>query len=117
VERYNYGKVFTKEITPPNLKSAYYTDATRDEITLEFDQPVVWKDSLTSQFYLDAGAGKIASGAASGNMLKLKITASSKSETITYLDSKSWSQNTLLQGKNGIAALTFCKVPILTSRN
>ena len=117
VERHNYGKVFAKSITPPNLKAAYFTDATRNEITLEFDQPVVWKDSLTSQFYLDAEAGKIASGAATGNVLRLKITASSKTPTITYLDSKSWSQNTLLQGENGIAALTFCKVPILTSRN
>jgi hypothetical protein len=30
----------------------------------------------------------------------------------SYLDSKSWSQDRLLDGANGIAALTFCEVPI-----
>ena len=32
--------------------------------------------------------------------------------TLTYLDSKNWSQKTLLRGTNGLAALTFCAVPI-----
>ena len=32
---------------------------------------------------------------------------------ISYLDSASWSQSRLLRGENGIAALTFCEVPIV----
>ena len=75
VERDNYGKIFTKPITPPNLKRAYYTNDKKNEIALEFDQPVTWKDSLASQFYLDGEKGKIASGSASGNVLVLKLTA------------------------------------------
>ena len=63
VERDNYGKVFDKSITPPDLKKAYYTSDKRDEIALEFDQPMAWTDSLASQFYLDGERGRIASGA------------------------------------------------------
>ena len=48
----------------------------------------------------------------SGNVLTLKLTAPSTAQTITYLDSRSWSQDNLLYGENGIAALTFCEVPI-----
>jgi hypothetical protein len=33
-------------------------------------------------------------------------------DRITYLDSKQWNQSRLLRGVNGIAALTFCEVPI-----
>ena len=31
---------------------------------------------------------------------------------VTYLDERAWSQDRLLVGKNGIAALTFCNVPV-----
>ncbi|MCX6928594.1 MAG: hypothetical protein NT154_36095 [Verrucomicrobia bacterium] len=31
---------------------------------------------------------------------------------ITYLKDRSWNQNNLLYGENGIAALTFCEVAI-----
>lgn len=34
----------------------------------------------------------------------------------TYLDEMSWSQDRLLIGKNGIAALTFCNVLISDER-
>ena len=53
IERDIYGKVPTTSITAPNLKQAYYTSSAKDAIALEFDQPVVWTDSLASQFYLD----------------------------------------------------------------
>jgi hypothetical protein len=112
VERHNYAKVFAQSITPPDLQKACYTNAKRDEITLEFDQPVAWIDALASQFYLDGEAGKVASGAASGNVLTLKLTATATAKTITYLTDKRWDSKNLLYGKNGIAALTFCEVPL-----
>ena len=31
---------------------------------------------------------------------------------VTYLDSANWNPDNLLQGQNGIAALTFCDVAI-----
>ena len=113
VERDNYGKAVDKPITPPDLKKAYYTSDRKDEIALEFDQPMAWNDSLASQFYLDGEKGRVASGAASGNRITLKLTAAATARTLTYLDSRAWSVDNLLYGENGIAALTFCEVPIL----
>lgn len=112
VQRDNYGRVFSRSITPPDLQKAYYTNDYRDEIALEFDQAVVWKDSLVSQFYLDGQVGQIDSGSASGKVIRLKLKSQSEAMNITYLDSKTWSQDNILWGENGIAALTFCSVVI-----
>jgi hypothetical protein len=112
VERDNYKRAFDKAITPPDLKTACYTNAERDEIVLEFDQPMAWNDALTSQFYLDGKEGKVASGSVSGNVVKLKLVASADAKTITYLVDRKWNPKNLLYGQNGIAALTFCEVPI-----
>ncbi len=112
IERDHYGKVFAASITPPNLKRASYTSDAKDEIAMEFDQPVKWDNSLAGQFYLDGEKGKVVSGTAAGNRVTLKLSGPSTAGRITYLDSKSWSQATLLRGENGIAALTFCDVPI-----
>ncbi|MGB2822858.1 MAG: DUF2341 domain-containing protein [Phycisphaerae bacterium] len=113
IERDSYGATFTEPITPPDLKRAYYTSDTRDAIALEFDQPVVWKDPLIGQFYLDGEKEKVASGAVAGNVITLKLKAASAASRITYLHEMSWSQKNLLIGANGIAALTFCNVPVL----
>jgi hypothetical protein len=113
VERDNYGKVFDRPITAADLKRAYYSSEKRDRLVLEFDQPVVWTDSLTSQFYLDGKANAVASGAAAGSVVTLTLKGTSAATKISYLDSRSWSQEKLLLGANGIAALTFSDVPIL----
>ena len=113
VERDIYGKSFAVSITPPDLKRAAYASDKRDEIVMEFDQPVKWNDALVSQFYLDGEKGRVASGSVSGNVVTLKLTAPAAAQALTYLDSKSWKQDNLLRGANGIAALTFCKVAIL----
>ena len=86
------------------------------EIALEFDQPMAWSDALTSQFYLDGKEGKVASGAASGNMVKLKLASTESAKAITYLVDRKWDIKNLLYGENGIAAFTFCDVPILTDK-
>jgi len=112
IERDLYGKALTASITAPNLKRAYYTSSAKDTIALEFDQPVVWKDSLSSQFYLDGVADKGIVGQAAGSIVTLKLKESSAARTITYLKEMTWSQENLLMGANGIAALTFCNVPI-----
>jgi hypothetical protein len=116
VERDNCGKIFTTWITPPDLKRAYYASDKRDEIVMEYDQPVKWDNALVNEFYLDGESGMIASGTVSGNAVTLKLTAASPAQQLTYLDSKSWSQSRLLRGENGIAALTFCGVPILSPK-
>lgn len=117
IERDIYGKAVTVAITAPNLKQAYYTGNSKDAIALEFDQPVVWTDSLINQFYLDDARDKVASGAVSGNVVTLTLKASSEAQKITYLKEMSWSQENLLIGGNGMAALTFCNVPILAGKS
>ncbi len=117
VEKDNYGKVFTTSITPPNLTKVYFTNSTKDEICLVFDQQIKWDNPLTNQFYLDGASGTVASGSGAGKEIRLKLTKPSVAKTITYLDSKSWRQENILYGENGIAALTFCNVPILDQKN
>ena len=85
-------------------------------MTLEFDQPVEWTNSLAGEFYVDGKKGLIASGETTGNYLKLKLWTAIAAKTITYLDSKSWSQTRLLWGKNGVAALTFYEVPLMANQ-
>ncbi|MFO0804707.1 MAG: DUF2341 domain-containing protein [Gemmataceae bacterium] len=113
IERDCYGKAPAASITPPNLKRASFASDRKDEVVLEFDQPVKWDNTLAGQFYLDGQKGKVASGVAAGNRVTLKLAAAADAKTITYLDSAAWSQKTLLVGANGIAALTFCEVPIV----
>jgi hypothetical protein len=112
IERDFYGVVPDDSITPPDLRRARFTGATKDEIALEFDQPVEWRDPLASQFYLDGAAGEVASGSVSGNVITLKLKAPSAATKITYLKERDWSQDRLILGANGIAALTFCDVEI-----
>jgi hypothetical protein len=116
IERDNYGKRLADSITPPNLKQACYTSAAQDAIALEFDQPVIWMDSLASQIYLDGENDKVASGTVSGNVLTLKLKAPATAQKVTYLRETSWNQNDLIFGVNGIAALTFCEVPLAPNK-
>ena len=116
LERHHYGKVFEMPVTPANLKGAAFTTSGQDEIVLEFDQPVRWDNTLIGQFQLDGKKGQVVSGVVSGKSLRLKLAGPSRAGLITYLDSAAWSQDHLLQGENGIAALTFCEVPIRTGQ-
>ena len=112
LERDLYGKNSLVSITPANLENVSYSNAERTEITLKFDQAIVWSDSLVSEFYLDGLQGNIASGSVSNHILTLKLKNPSQAKKIMYLDSKAWNGKNLLLGANGIAALTFCDVPI-----
>lgn len=116
LERDNYGNILDKPIAAPDLQKANYTSDRKDEIALEFDQPMAWNNALLSQFDLDGAKGGIVAGAASGNVITLKLAATNTAKTITYLVDRKWDPKNLLYGKNGIAALTFCEVPIETAK-
>lgn len=107
MEQVHYGRKFESPVSAANLQKASIAG---DTIRLEFDQPMTWKDSLIGQFYLDGEKDKIASGSVDGNVLSLKLKEVSQAKTITYLKEIKWTQDTLLTGANGIAALTFCDV-------
>lgn len=110
IERDLHGQAPTASITPPNLRRA--THAAGGAIALEFDQPVLWTDALAGQFHLDDEKAQVASGRVAGNVLTLQLAAPTTARHITYLREIAWSQDTLLLGANGIAALTFCEVPL-----
>jgi hypothetical protein len=112
IERDLYGVAQKSSISPPDLLQASFTSPAKDEIALEFDQPVVWNDSLIGEFYLDNKPGEITSGKVSGNFITLKLKAPTAAIKITYLRERDWSQERLLLGTNGLATLTFCEVEI-----
>lgn len=114
LERDHYGKPSPLPLTAPNLRRATCPGEARDTLELEFDQPVAWAEGLTSQFYVDGARDKIASGRVAGNVLTLQLKQPGAVGHITYLKEASWRQDTLLLGANGLAALTFCEVPIAT---
>jgi hypothetical protein len=107
-----YQQPAQQPVTPPNLLRARWTDAQKNAIALEFDQPVQWDDSLCDQFALDGKSDAVLSGSAEGKTLVLKLREGVVGKQITYLDSDRWSQEKLLWGANGLAALTFCEVEI-----
>ena len=112
IQRDLYGRTFPMPVTPPNLKRAVFGSAARDAVVLEFDQAVQWTDALAGQFYLDDEGGRVAGGTVRGSRLTLRLKAPATAKRITYLKESKWSQETLLLGANGHAALTFCDVTI-----
>ena len=112
IERDIYGSKSKDSITAPNLKKASFVGSAKDEIALEFDQPVIWDDVLVGEFYLDGVKGMVVSGKVSGNVVTLKLKESSTAGKITYIKETNWNQDRLLLGNNGIAALTFAEVEI-----
>jgi hypothetical protein len=115
VEQDNYGLIPTQAITAPSLNRAYFTTAAKNEIALEFGQPMAWKDECKAWIYLDDVAAPISAGRVAGNAIVLQLTSPSSAKSIAYLSGKHWDgrHDKLLYGANGIAALVFCDVPIL----
>jgi len=118
VEMDNYGLSPRQEVTAPDLKRAWFTSAAKDEITLDFGQPVVWKDEVKKDIYLDDVAAPISAGSVSGNVLTLKLLAPSSAKVIGHISGHHWDgkPGSIIFGANGIAALTFCDVPIEDKR-
>jgi hypothetical protein len=118
VEVDNYGFVPKQEVTAPDLKRAWFTSEAKDEIALDFGQPMTWKNEMKKDIYLDDVAAPISAGSVSGNVITLKLTVPSKGKAIGYISGRLWDGKpaSLIFGANGIAALTFCEVP-LASKN
>jgi len=117
VEMDNYGLSPKQEVTAPDLKRAWFTSAAKDEIALDFGQPVVWKDEIKKDIYLDNVVAPISTGSVSGNILTLKLSAPSNAKLIGHISGSKWDgkPESIIFGANGVAALTFSDVPIETS--
>lgn len=110
--RYHLYHRYVDPFDPPDLQRAWFTSDRRDELVLDFGQNIQWSDSLFSQFHLDGLPRQVVSGSASGSRITLKLKGPTQSGKITYLDSENWNPDNILLGQNGLAALTFCDVPI-----
>ena len=99
-------------IPAPVLLRGAFAGSTRSRLVLGFDQPVRWDPALVTEFRLDGDKGLVASGKTDGPRLILTLHQPSQAKTLTYLDSASWNPERVLRGLNGIAALTFCEVPL-----
>lgn len=112
-----YGREPSETFTPPNLRAARWVGKQRDALELEFDSEIQWNEACLDQFYLEGQRLEVSSGSVNGKRLILQLATPAAKPSdyplkLTYLDSKVWSQDRLLIGINGVAALTFCDVPI-----
>jgi len=110
----NYDLVPPQEVTAPNLRRAWFTSAAKDEVALDFGQPMTWRDEMKKDIYLDDTKAPIGAGVVEGNVIRLKLTKPATAKTIAYLSGRYWDGKpaSLIFGANGIAALTFCEVPL-----
>ena len=114
VEQDNYGLIPAREVTAPNLKRAWFTTAARNELALDFGQPMAWKAECKAWIYLDGVPAPISAGQVAGNVITLQLTSPCAAKTIAYLSGKHWDgrPDKLLYGANAIAALALSAVPI-----
>ena len=113
VNKYNYGAQTKVSVTAPNIQKVSYSSARKDEITLVFDQDVKWDDEVARRFYLDDEPADFISVVGTGRTITLKLTEPSPAKNLSYVRGGKWKQDqSIIWGSNGIAALTFCEVPI-----
>ena len=121
IERDHYAVKNVQTVSAPNILSVQRVGDKQDAVVLTFDQPVVWRDDLVAEFSCEVDTGfarqtssvKVVGGSAQGSTLTLRLSEGlPMGSSISYLDSKNWSQDRLLMGANGLPALTFRSVPI-----
>ncbi|MFT5122003.1 MAG: hypothetical protein ACI97B_000628 [Verrucomicrobiales bacterium] len=119
VEQDNYGLDRTHILSAPNLRRAWFTTASKDEIAMEFDQPMRWEDACKAWIELDRRAAPIASGKVAGNTITLRLTEPASGKTLGYINGAHWDgkPDKFLYGTNGIAALAFTDVAITGAEN
>lgn len=119
-----YGETPEGIITPPKLLSAVYTQ--KDEITLQFDQPVYFDEKLEmndkthwmkDQFFFgdERRPNLVREMRAEGDRIVLKMKGKTFYDCITYLPNKNYLntddvyEGPWVFGENGIGALSFDK--------
>lgn len=80
---------------------------------------MVWKEECKAWIELDGKAAPIASGKVSGNSLTLQLSSPSSARLVAYLSGRTWDgkPDRLLYGSNGIAALCFSEVPLVSKKS
>ncbi|MBB07754.1 MAG: hypothetical protein CMN03_05780 [Roseibacillus sp.] len=117
INKYSYGEESQEPVTPPDIQSVSYTSERRDEIKLTFDQDVKWSDEVARQFYLNDDSAELNAIGGAGRIITLKLSRPSTAKNLSYIRGGKWRQEeAIIWGSNGIAALTFCEVPIRPHR-
>lgn len=117
VERDHFGRRPTGPVTAPNIVAARFPGGARDEVEMEFDQPMAWTPGLERDFWVgDRGGPRVVGGSVSGTRVTLKLEGPATRPVVSYLDGRTWKPGRVLKGTNGIAALTFCDVPVRAGR-
>ena len=87
-------------------------------MTLGFDQDVTWDDEVALRFRLDDDSAELNSIGGTGKIITLKLAKPSTAKNLSYVRGGKWRQeDAIIWGSNGIAALTFCEVPIRLPRS
>jgi len=106
----------------PRILQARYTNNSNTELSLIFDQPVLWPSTfngynIKDYLYLNNGI-LISSGMAIGDTLKLQLASSSNADKISYLPNQYYTgtitnyQGPWLVNSNSIGVPTFYEFPI-----
>ena len=122
-----YKSIDLDNITPPNVRRAYYSNRDNSEITLQFDQgqELTWTEQtrnllMKNQFFLDGFSGSVVSGSVvNGNQVVLKLTSPATAKILSYLppfiDNKSPDfpyTGPYLKNKRGLRAFSFYEMKI-----
>ena len=114
LEQDHYGSMPEQEVTAPSLRSAVFTSEARDEIVLDFGQPMVWHDGMERLIYFGRDVAPVRAGRSEGHTIRLQLAGRSEATVIGYLSGRDWdgSPVNLWRGRNGVPALAFCDVPV-----
>ncbi|MAB90074.1 MAG: hypothetical protein CMJ90_11515 [Planctomycetes bacterium] len=113
IARDHYEQTSEISITPPDLREASWVNEAKTQLSLTFDQPVAWEDTLAPRIHLDGVPDQVETGHVADKVLTLLLKKPSRARTVTYLIGGRWNhKQPVIRGVNGIAALTFCEVPI-----
>ncbi len=114
VARDLYGAADTLNIAPPNIAHAYFSNASKSEITLELRSPsdaLLWNAGAENDFILEGAPVTATSGAVSGNKIVLTLSGNAANATgISYRGHSgagAWVTNA-----NGVGLLSFYNVPL-----
>lgn len=121
-------------IDAPNLRYAYYTNSSHNQINLVFapgiQQMIIPQDtvinsltiSIKDYFALDDAFKKVAAITANNDIISLDLKSNSTARTITYLpeinylDTATIYEGPYITNARGIGAFSFYKVPILDAK-
>ncbi len=120
-----YSPIDTNGMRGPNVRTAFYTNAQKNEIAVLFNNSSVsyWPadtlgQSMKNYFYLDGQTNKVSLGLKSGDTIKLKLFTGSNATKLTYLPTV-WTHTDsvvylgpFLRNSKGIGAYSFHDFPI-----